>query len=203
MARFNRLLIGLAIVLAVASTGHAGDRMTVDDRLNQMDAQIALLQKEAQLNSLLMQSVDADLLQVPQIVSIMSINGTMFARLLLPNGTVATFTEGDTVKKGMRITAITRNNVIVGISNSQHGKGKKEKEVKSIALDYAAPAGSSQARTAGGVTGGGAAMPVSGVQAGGGMPATVGGSMGGGSVPPPNVNPSLLREFLPQPPAVQ
>ncbi len=125
-------LIG-AIVIAIsaiggsAATGTLG--ATIEDRKAVIEAQIELLQKEAQLQDALRKVAGSKVMNLPTVLSITVTEQMRVARLRLPNGVVAHYREGESIQAGMVVTRITPRQVLLAIE-----KGKK---AVAVPLEYA------------------------------------------------------------------
>ncbi len=153
--KLAEVLVLLAAVPASAET--------ISDRLNVMNAQVLVLNKQQELQAALARSAGMDVASLPKIIAVYGMDGKLQARLLLPSGVVSTYEEGDVVRGAMKVSAITAKTVLVSV-----GSGKK---VVTLPLDFVA---GGQTATAGAV---------------GGMPSPLGGGAPGSSGPLP---PELL-----------
>lgn len=98
---------------------------TLADQSLQLDAQISIVQKQKQLADQL--GPDPILSKVPKVVSVMSFGVDTKAKLMLANGVVLTYGEGEVINQRMRVVAITPREVVVAISPSDSVGGKKGK----------------------------------------------------------------------------
>lgn len=137
----------LAFVLALGPLGSATAQPSVADKLSTIEAQLLLLKKTEELDRQRATMAGLGSGGVPKIVSVGASASGMVARLLLPSGAVENFREGDPIRDGMRISAITGRGVLVSL-----GDGKK---VRSMPLEYVVPqsAGAGGGGAAGGPTG--------------------------------------------------
>ena len=157
-----------AIASSVAISG-AAFAQTYADRIQELDAQIALVQKQKQLQDNL--GTDAILAKLPQVVSVMNFGGESKAKLMLASGVALSYSEGEVINSRMRVVAITPREVVVAITPSEGvkpPKGKKKAEPVLMPLEFMAGA-----RQAGGIAGG---MP--------GMPGVPGTPVQAGPIPP-------------------
>lgn len=100
---------------------------TYADRIQQLDAQIALVQKEKQLQDNL--GADAILSKMPQVVSVMSFGADTKAKLMLASGVALTYGEGEVINSRMRVVAITPREVVVAVTPSEGVALKRGKKV--------------------------------------------------------------------------
>lgn len=120
MAKFKQILI-LAAIAAVAT---ASTSQTFSDKVDEIDAQIQLLDKQKQLQDALQRSAGGGMGDLPRIVSISGVDGALTSRVLYSTGRVATVAEGAQIASGVKVVAMTSNAVMVQI-----GTGKKTKVV--------------------------------------------------------------------------
>lgn len=157
MANYSGLPRNLASI-ALACCAGMSSAQTVVDRTAEMQAQIQLLDQQAMLNQALQRAADPLLSNLPRVLAISGMEGDLRARLILANGTVTSYREGDVVRGSMTVAAITPRTVMVKV-------GKKKSSV--LALEF----------VAGGTAGGGAVaapgMAGPGVRPGQPMPVPV------------------------------
>lgn len=142
MSAAKRTWVALVFAMAMAPSFA---QKTVDDRKAELDAQIELLRKEAELNAALRSVAGSTALGMPAVVSVAQVDGKGVARLQLPNGIVSHFREGDHINSQMVVNSISSARVFVSIK-----RGKKEVV---IPLDYVAVAGGTGPGTAAGTAG--------------------------------------------------
>jgi len=150
--RLTHITVGA--VLSICASLPAFAQKSYDERRNEMDAQIDLLRKEKELQDAQRAVAGASGGGLPAVVAIMGIDGRMTARLLQPNGVLGNFTEGETVRPGIVVAAITPRSVAVKV-----GEGKR---ARTVPLEFMA--GASRGGLPGGPglpggTGGGPAVP--------------------------------------------
>ncbi len=121
----------MLVVLAAPALAQKG----YDDRRAEMDAQIDLLRKEKELNEALRAVAGSGTAAMPSVVAIMGIEGRFTARLMQPSGVVGNFSEGDTVRPGLVVAAITPRAVAVKV-----GDGKR---ARTVPLEFMAGAATS------------------------------------------------------------
>lgn len=129
MVRFNRMAAVAAMVVACAPVLA---QQNVEDRKAVLDAQIDLAKKQAELNDALRRLAGGTTLGLPSVISISKVGGRPIARLQMPNGTSEYVREGEALRQGMNVTAITSKQVIISVAN-----GKKQ---VAIPLDFVAVA---------------------------------------------------------------
>lgn len=129
MARFNRMA-AMAVMLVACAPVLA--QQNVEDRKAVLDAQIDLARKQAELNDALRRLAGGTTLGLPSVISISKVGGRPIARLQMPNGTSEYVREGEALRQGMNVTAITSKQVIISVAN-----GKKQ---VAIPLDFVAVA---------------------------------------------------------------
>lgn len=110
----------LAAVFLAYGTAHAQSQ-SYADRMNLLEAQIQLAQKQEQLNAALSRQVDPALSKLPQVVAVMGMEGALKARLLLGNGVVHTYSEGDAISPNLKVAAITTREVVVAFDRKTKG----------------------------------------------------------------------------------
>lgn len=127
------LTLAAASLLAVATVAtvptHA---QSFDDRRAQLAAQTELVNAEMQLQDALRRQAGASVGNMPQVLSIFGIDGKLSARVLQSNGVVSNYREGDSIRPGMVIAAITQRAVTVRV-----GQGKV---TRALPLEFAAGA---------------------------------------------------------------
>jgi hypothetical protein len=97
-----------------------------------MEAQIQILRKRAELNQALAQAAAPGLGPVPRVLAIYGLEQALVARLVLPSGVIANFREGEIVRNGMKVAAITARSVVVTVG--------PEKLHRTLALEFLAGA---------------------------------------------------------------
>lgn len=113
----------LALLASSGFVCSASAQSTYADISLGLDAQLAILQKSEQVRAALLRNVDPALASLPQVVAVMGIEGELKARLLLSNGVVMTYAEGDQINQAMRVAAVTPRQVTVAVKPT----GKKAK----------------------------------------------------------------------------
>lgn len=137
--------------LAVIALGGTAQAQTLADELNRRQAQIQLLESQEQLNKALQRAADPILSKMPQILAISGMEGDLGARLILANGTVGTYKEGDTVRGSMKVVGITHKAVMVSMASP------RSKKPTVMALEFV-PGGQSRGAGPTGSPGGTASM---------------------------------------------
>lgn len=132
------------------------------DQTNAMEAQIQILRKRAELNQALALAAAPGLGPLPKVLAVYGFDRSLVARLLLPAGVVANYREGEVIRAGMKLAAITSRSVVIAVG--------PEKQRRTVALEFLA----------------GAALPVHAV----GQAAPMGPVPPGAALPP--VPPELL-----------
>jgi type IV pilus biogenesis protein PilP len=120
------LLLCTAAPLALAQSAAP----SVADQTNTMDAQIQILRKQAELHQALAQAAGTQLTSLPRVLAVFGFKDSLTARLLLAGGIVSNFKEGESVRSGMTLAAITPKAVLLNV-----GVGKR---VRTVALDFVA-----------------------------------------------------------------
>ncbi|CAN7626319.1 hypothetical protein LJR189_004720 [Acidovorax delafieldii] len=115
----------LALLASSSFVCSASAQSTYADISLGLDAQLAILQKSEQVRAALLRNVDPALASLPQVVAVMGIEGELKARLLLSNGVVMTYAEGDQINQAMRVAAVTPRQVTVAVKPSSK-KAKTE-----------------------------------------------------------------------------
>lgn len=123
---FERFAGPAVLLVAIASGVNATE--TVQDRLAVMDAQIGVLKKEAELNAALQSSAGITMSTMPQVLSVIGLDGKMTARLLFSTGLVSNYNEGDVIRNGMRVASIAPQQVALMVGD--------KKRTKLIVLDF-------------------------------------------------------------------
>lgn len=157
MARSNMTALLFAALACSGSVDAAAQNqiMTLEDRKAVMDAQIELLRKEMELNTILRQVNGAGALTLPLVVSISTVGNERSARLQFPNGMVGRYREGEIIRSDLVLSTITPMQVMVSV--------RVGKKAAAVALDFLA--GAAPRPAAGGAAGAGSgnsfAMPAS------------------------------------------
>ena len=168
-------LRSIAVVVAIFGAVNASHSQgTYADVVNGLEAQLNILQKREQVEAALRRNVDPSLTSLPQVVAVLGMEGDLKARLMLSNGVILTYGEGDQINPVMQVAAITPRQVTVAVKPS----GKKAKKAL-VPLQFQA----------------GASM-----NAGGGMGGM--GGMGGIMMPQIGVGAPLPPGLMPAPPAI-
>lgn len=147
----QRLRVALVsgVVAGSSAVAIAQDAPNVADRLSAMEAQLQLLQKQGALNQARLAVAGSQVAALPKVLAIGGFEGDLAARLLLANGNVANVREGEVIRTGLSIAAITPKAVMVKV-----GTGKN---TSTLPLEFVSGAAT-------GVSGGlglpGTAMPV-------------------------------------------
>lgn len=110
----------LTVLVAMATSANATE--TVQDRLAVMDAQIGVLKKEAELNAALQSSAGITMSTMPQVLSVIGLDGKMTARLLFATGLVSNYAEGDVIRNGMRVASIAPQQVALMVGDKKRSK---------------------------------------------------------------------------------
>lgn len=105
----------------------AASAQTYADRIQQLDAQITLVQKEKQLQDNL--GADAILTKMPKVVSVMTFGSDTKAKLMLSSGVALTYAEGEVINSRMRVVAITPREVVVAVTPTEGVAPKRGKKV--------------------------------------------------------------------------
>ena len=131
----NRFGLRAAVIGAVVliGTGNVHATESVQDRKAVMEAQIDLLKKQAELDRELQLSAGMTMTSMPQVLSVIVLDGRMTARLQFANGLVSNYVEGDVVRNGMRVASITPKQVAMTV-------GMDKKKSKLVVLDFVAGA---------------------------------------------------------------
>lgn len=124
MSKRNSRLCVAAICAFLAASALAQNAKGYDDQRAELDAQIDLLRKKKELEEALRAVAGVGAASMPSVVLIMGIEGRYTARLIQPNGVVGYFGEGDVVRPGVTVAAITPRAVAVKV-----GEGKKARTV--------------------------------------------------------------------------
>jgi hypothetical protein len=103
------------------------------DQTNAMEAQIQILRKRAELNQAQALAAAPGLGPLPKVLAIYGFDGSLVARLLLPSGVVANYREGEVLRAGMKLAAITARSVMVAVG--------PERQRRTVALEFLAGAG--------------------------------------------------------------
>ncbi len=140
----SRLVVA-AIVACCGSALAEGQSapLSFDDKKAELEAQAELITKQLQVRDLLVKWAGPGMAGMPYVLAIVGLEGRLNARLQQPNGTVSTFSEGDMIRPGMVVAAITPRLVMLRI-----GTGKT---AKAVPLEFLAGAGPGP--VAGGQTG--------------------------------------------------
>jgi hypothetical protein len=137
MAIFKAVLLLTMFVFAM-SVCAAEPAMTLEDRKAEIDAQIELLRKEAELSAAMRQANGGGALTLPMVVSIGVVGEERSARLHAGSGVVSRYREGETIRPGVVINAITPTQVTVSI---REGKKSHVVPLEFLAAASAASAG--------------------------------------------------------------
>ena len=98
------------------------------DQTNAMEAQIQILRKRAELNQALAQAATPGLGPLPRVLAIYGLDQALVARLLLPAGVVASYREGDVIRAGVKLVAITSRSVVVAAG--------PDRQRRNVTLDF-------------------------------------------------------------------
>jgi type IV pilus biogenesis protein PilP len=104
----NKLIIGfiaLSPCIAVAQSSYL-------DEMAKMDAQMAYLQKQADLKLALQRTSPSEAL--PKVISIVEDDKGLTAQLVYSSGLVRWVAKGDLLARGLSVSAITSNTVSIG-----------------------------------------------------------------------------------------
>lgn len=131
----NRFGLVIAVLCAgvVMCIGSVHATESVQDRKAVMEAQIDLLKKQAELDRELQLSAGMTMTSMPQVLSVIGLDGKMTARLQFSNGLVSNYVEGEVVRSGMRVASITPKQVALTV-------GTDKKKSKLVVLDFVAGA---------------------------------------------------------------
>ena len=131
----NRCGLATALLSAVVvmCTGAVHATESVQDRKAVMEAQIDLLKKQAELDRELQLTAGMSMTSMPQVLSVIGLDGRMTARLQFANGLVSNYVEGEVVRSGMRVASITPKQVALTV-------GMDKKKSKLVVLDFVAGA---------------------------------------------------------------
>lgn len=124
------LVTALSSICICVQPAHA---QSFDDRRAQLAAQTELVNAEMQLQEALRRQAGTSVGSMPLVLSIFGIEGRLSARLLQSNGVVSQYREGDTIRPGLVVAAITDRAVTVRV-----GQGKT---TRALPLDFASGAG--------------------------------------------------------------
>lgn len=144
---WSKHVIAAACAVAASVSG-AAEPLNFDDEKAKIGAQLELIQMQTQLRDALSKFAGPTMGGLPAVLAIVGMDGRHSARLQHPNGVVATYGEGEQIRPGMVVTAITPRAVMVKL-----GAGKS---AKAVPLEF--------------VAGASGAMYPAGAGAGGGMP---------------------------------
>lgn len=141
MSRKGILLLASTVALAAAPA--LAQSINFDDEKAKLDAQLELVNKQQQLQEALRRlgTGGAAAGGMPMVVAVVGLDGQLAARLQLPNGVVRTYFEGEAIRPGMVVSAITPRAVMMKV-----GAGAKAKPMQ---LDFVA--GGTQAAGQGGL----------------------------------------------------
>ena len=146
-------LVGSAIILAAGFSG-AVFAQTYADEVQRLDAQIALVQKQKQLQDNL--GVDPLVSKMPKVVSVMTFGADTKAKLMLASGVALTYGEGEVINSRMRVVAITPREVVVAVTPTSGvavKRGKKSPDPVLMPLEFMAGAQQGAFPMAGGMPG--------------------------------------------------
>ena len=122
MAKRNLHLCAVLMLAAcVAGAAHAQQK-TIADKSAEADVTLELLQKQRQINDMLV--TDPILKQLPTVVSVLVLQGKRTARLAMPSGVVQTFEEGDEIAERMHLRSVSVRMVRVLIQPLANAKSK-------------------------------------------------------------------------------
>lgn len=128
-----RNLLACALV-ALASIAAIAQERSVADQISTIDAQILLLKKRSELETVLASTASGSASGLPKVVSVGNSTQGMVARLLLPSGATENYREGDPIRTGMKVAAVSGKGVVVAIGDPTSKAG-----VKTVALDFVLP----------------------------------------------------------------
>lgn len=129
---FNKTLLCSVGALLFSASFAAKAAEAYDDQMARINAQISLVQKQNELAEALAKTAGPAAMNMPSIVAIIGMDGELSARLMMANGVVGTYKEGDPIRAGMTVSVITPKLVILKV-----GKGKS---ASPIALEFIAGA---------------------------------------------------------------
>jgi len=116
-------VVAVLAAATLACLAHA-QSLTFDDQKAMIDAQLQLARKQQELNTALALLASPAQSAMPAVVAILGMNGKLQARLQLSTGAVMNYSEGETIRPGMQVAAITPRMVTVAV-----GEGKKRRVV--------------------------------------------------------------------------
>jgi hypothetical protein len=116
--------LALGLAFAFSSSAFA---QTYADQIQQLDAQITLVQKQKQLQDNL--GADSILSKMPKVVSVMTFGTDTKAKLMLSSGVSLTYGEGEVINSRMRVVAITPREVVVAVTPTEGVSPKRGKKV--------------------------------------------------------------------------
>ena len=129
---FSKALLCSIGALLFSTSFAAKAAEAYDDQMAKINAQISLVQKQNELAEALAKNAGPAAMNMPSVVAIMGMDGEMSARLMMANGVVSTYKEGDPIRAGMTVSVITPKLVILKV-----GKGKT---ATPVALEFVAGA---------------------------------------------------------------
>ena len=133
--KFTIVLVA-ALTAVLSSASFAQAPKSFDDRMAELEAQITLMKKQGELNTLLASSVTPEFGRMPTILTIIGFDNKMSAKLLMPNGTVSTVAEGDMIRPGMKVAAIAPRQVILTMTSARKDKSKQAAQT-AVSLEFA------------------------------------------------------------------
>lgn len=101
----------IGTISSVASAGQTNQVLSADDRMAEMDAQLALIRKESEVQEALRNSAANSVRGMPQVVSVSIVGGKRSAVLSLPGGRQDRFFEGDEIIGNLTLQSVTLRKV--------------------------------------------------------------------------------------------
>ncbi|WP_198970941.1 hypothetical protein [Xylophilus sp. ASV27] len=112
----------LLLLSALAAGGAHAQHKTIADRAAEAEVTYELLMKQRQINDMLV--ADPILKQLPAVASVLILQDKRTARLVMPNGVVQTFAEGEEIAERMHLRSVSPRMVRVLIEPLPNAKSR-------------------------------------------------------------------------------
>lgn len=111
--KYSIVLAALIGTLSSATYAGPGNHiLSADDRMAEMEAQLALIRKESEVQEALRNSAINSVRGMPQVVSVSIVGGKRSALLALPGGRQDRFFEGDEIISNLTLQSVSLRKVI-------------------------------------------------------------------------------------------
>lgn len=109
----KRLITAAVLAACSINAASAGEVMSYEDRKSQMDAQIDLLKKEAELNDARRTAAGSNARGLPTVLSVSIVGDKRKVRLQMPNGGTDHFSVGEEIQNNVFLASVDLRKVVV------------------------------------------------------------------------------------------